>query len=61
MIEKKTPYMDKPELKNQITDQLIFDKGDTVEEKKKKKKKYEENKLNEKLSNQKEVGNLNND
>ena len=45
----KTPYMDKPEKKNQVTDQLIFDKGDSVEEKKKKKKKYKQNKLNEDL------------
>ena len=45
----KTPYMDKPEKKDQVNDQLIFDKGDSVEEKKKKKKKYEQNKLNEEL------------
>jgi len=47
MKEMDKPYMDKPEKKEQVKDQLLYGDGDTLAEKKKKKKEYEEKKLNE--------------
>ncbi len=41
------PYMDKPQKKEQIKDQLIYGDGETVEEKEKKEKEYKEKMLNE--------------
>jgi len=47
MIDNNKPYMDKPQKKKQVKDQLIYGDGETLKEKKKKKKKYKNEMLNE--------------
>jgi hypothetical protein len=47
MINNDKPYIDKPQKKKQIKDQLIYGNGETIKEKRKKKKRYKKEKLNE--------------
>jgi hypothetical protein len=48
MKKNDKPYMDAPKKNNsKVKEQLIFDKGPSIDERKKKDKKYQENNLNE--------------